>query len=270
MLAQLPQSLNSASFRVKYEILRVFLQAGVAFTGVNFPSPALLDDYEGLWRFLKHVRVLKEKPLPEKSEKAAWEAAKGGFNCADRVVVLSGSLKFDGSNATGPLYRFKLKPLKLDLSYRLSCRLGSDRFLEIDMPHLTDPGKTTNGYPQLLRDLGERGIGVLLDWLVDSKHSLLGRYWQPFSTKPKEKRGKKREDPSESETAHCVYFFAVDSPEFGIVDGQPGISPKSLKMSIASLLDTIRLTRKNVHQPFLKLFSRTSIGTYLFSLANYD
>jgi hypothetical protein len=229
---------------------------------VNFPSPDLLDDYDGLWRFLKNVKVLKDSPLPEKSDKVAWDSARGSFACGDRAVVLSGSLKFDESSLTGPLYRFKLKPMKLDLSYRLSRRLGSHRFLEIDMPHLTDPAKMMNGYPQILRDLGDRGLHILLDWLVDGNHSIFGRYWKPFFTKPKEKRSKKREDSAESKTSHCVYFFAVDGYGIDIVDGQPGGIPRSLRIDITTLLDMIRLTRKNTHQPIFKLFSRTSLGMF--------
>lgn len=234
--------------------------AGISFEGFDSPSPELWDNYDGLWQFLRTHQVLKGKPFPEKSERAAWDAAQNSFRTSERAVVLSGSLKFDSSSPTGPLYRFRLKPMKIDLSYRLGRQLGSHRFLEIDMPHITDPGKMMKEYPKLLKDLGDRGLQILLDWFVDGTHSILNRSWKPFFCKPKDRRGKKEEESTESETSHCVYFFAVDGSDFDLVNAIPGNAPKARKVDITTLLDMIRLTRKNKHQPIFKLFSRTSLA----------
>jgi hypothetical protein len=119
---------------VIYEITRVCLYAGVSFSDIDFPEPAILDDYNILWRFLKSVKALERKPFPERCSETIWDLASESSNFAQgfRGVVFSGSLRFDNeaSTSSSPLFRFRLEPMKLDLSHRLGRRFGHYRFFE--------------------------------------------------------------------------------------------------------------------------------------------
>ena len=262
LVVELPPCLDSHSFRVKFEILRVFLQAGIPVAEINFPAPNVLDNYDQLWRFLQGLPVLQGKPLAEQSAKEAWDAACDDFSKGGLAVVLSGSLRFNEStDPTDPLFRFRLKPMKLDRSHRLGRRLGNDRFLEIEMPNLDG-----NHIPSAIEKLGDKGRQILFKWLVDGPHRVLGRSWQPFYSKKKEsnaKSGKREKKKDLSETAHCVYFFAVSGS--GLRDSReyPDEPFRRRTMSVKSLLDTVRPTRKNMHQSDLKLFARTALGNIL-------
>lgn len=236
------------SLNIVYEITRVFLHAEAPIMNVEFSSDDHLGDYDALWVFLKTHPMLKDKPFPERSSKEAWEAAKNDYKKGGLAVVLGGSLEFNES-ITGPLFRLRLKPLQLELSHRVGRRLGNDRFFEVDMPHLTG-----RELPKLLQDLGPQGQDAVLQWLVDTSHSLFGRSWKPFFCKPADRKSTKAQKTgkkifkSDSELAHRVYFFAVSGK--GLEEEIP----------IRVLLNKIRLERKNKHQSFLKLFSRTSLG----------
>ncbi|RDL40876.1 uncharacterized protein BP5553_00855 [Venustampulla echinocandica] len=206
---KLPASLRLMSLNIVYEITRIFLHAEVPILNVEFSSDDHLNDYDALWQFLKSHPMLKDRPFPERSSKEAWEAAATGYRKGGLGVVLGGSLEFNES-AAGPLFQLRLKPLQLELSHRVGRRLGNDRFLEIDMPHLTG-----RGLPKLLQDLGVRGQDAVFQWLVDTPHSLFSRCWNPFFCKPADRKTKKAQKTSkkifktDSELAHRVYFFAV-------------------------------------------------------------
>jgi hypothetical protein len=261
----LPPSLDveSAKLYVLYEITRVFAYVGVSMAGVNFPQTVDFDDYDKLWSFLQSVPQLKGKTFPPKSERAAWEAAKTEFTSKgtglDLGVVLSGSLTYEMSDCMSAMFQFQLRPLTLEKKHRLSRRLGEDRFIQIDMPHLHG-----EFLPKLLQ--GERGHAALLKWLVERRHWLFGRTWRPFHCKLKERKDKKEKKKDKvSDPAHCVYFFAVDGR--GLYNTGSSISinnerpqERHTAMEIDALLNMVRLTRKNKHQPYLKLFSRTSLG----------
>jgi hypothetical protein len=264
----LPPSLDIewAPLYAIYEIVRVFSHAGVSMADVEFPLTEDFSDYDKLWLFLRDLPQLQGKTFPPRSERAAWEAAKTGFTSngagLELGVILSGSLTFDMSDSMSPLFQFRLRPLTLDKTHRLSRRLGEDRFIQIDMPHLQG-----RFLPKLLQ--GDRGQDFLLKWLVGRRHWLFGRCWRVFHCKPKERKEKgekKKKKDKPSDPAHCVYFFAVDGQ--GIF---PSGSSTSMRfeppeerhtvIEIDALLNMVRLTRKNQNQSYLKLFSRTSLGT---------
>ena len=257
----MPSSLRSAPLCVTYEITRVFLHAGVPLTEIGFPELSNMNDYDALWRFLKNLPALKGMPFPERCGREVWASALDDYRRGFRGVMLAGSLRFNNSAITGPFFRFQLDPMKLDLSHRLGRRYGNDRFLEIDIPHLTG-----RHIPRTLSDLGDRGREIIVEWLVDGKHQFLGRLWKPFHTKAKDRirRDRKQDAAEDPETAHRLYFFAVDGNGFRdkmslFPDVRDAVvhSPISIK----SLLNSIRPTRENTTEPFLKLFARTSLGT---------
>jgi hypothetical protein len=59
------RSMESASLLV-YEIIRVCLHANVSFSAINFPEPAILDDYNILWKIFKGVPAMDGKSFPER------------------------------------------------------------------------------------------------------------------------------------------------------------------------------------------------------------
>lgn len=241
--------------RVIYEITRVCLHVGVSFAEIDFPEPAVLDDYTILWRFLKSVPALEGKLFLERCSETIWELASGDFSHGFRGVVFSGSLRFNIDGSGKPLFHFRLLPMKLDLSHRLGRRFMDDRFLEIDMPALTG-----RDIPQSLRKVGARGYDIVCNWLVGSRHPLLGRFWKPFFAKtlPPPKKRKRDSDKSEVDEiafSNRLYFFALDGVEIGL----PKTETRAV-MTIQELLDAIRPTEENETQPFLKLYARTSLA----------
>lgn len=246
---------------VVYEITRVFAHAGVSISDIKFPGVSTFSNYNILWDFLRHLPILEGKSFPDKSDPLAWEAANGDYTYKGSGVVLGGSLKFNYTSETGPFFHFRLKPLSLDRRARLGRKLGEDRLLILDMPHLR--GKDV---PKILQ--GEDGQNLLWDWLVDEPHWLFGRSWKPFHTKPKvdknkQERKKAKKDKKENkkeETSHHVYFFAVSGNGLGQRSQSPEGEVRP-NIEIPKLLnENVRLTRKNKHHSYLKLFSRTGLG----------
>jgi hypothetical protein len=135
----------------------------------------------------------------------------------------------------------------LDLSHRLDRRFGHDRFFEIDMPDLAG-----RYLPKSLKAIGARGPEIIYHWLVSSKHPLMGRKWQPFFVKSIDRKERKRQAKSEDDevaVAHRLYFFSIGHQQ----------SESDIR-TVDQLLDYIRPIEDNMHQPFLKLFSRTALA----------
>jgi hypothetical protein len=83
----------------------------------------------------------------------------------------------------------------------------------------------------------------------------VGRNWQPFFVKSIEKNERKRQAKSEDDevaAAHRLYFFAVNTIQH--------FESESDVRDINQLLDAIRPIEENRSQPFLKLFTRTSLA----------
>ncbi|CAG8979219.1 hypothetical protein HYALB_00013146 [Hymenoscyphus albidus] len=253
---KLPPSLENAPVHVICEIAGVFCHVGVSMSEVDFPASSTLSDYATLWKFLKQLSALQGKTFPERSETAAWEAADTRYTCKGSGVVFGGSLKYNHLSETGPFYQLALKPMTLDRRHRLGRKLGDDRFLELDMPHLKG-----NGVPEIIQ--GERGQAIVMNWLVNGPHWLFGRSWKPFHCKPKKSKSRQEKNKDKKEKmseVSLMYFFAVRGN---------GILPRGASrdegahqtIEIAQLLDRyVRITRKNEHQSYLKLFSRTSLA----------
>jgi hypothetical protein len=209
----------------------------------------VLDDYNILWRFLRGISALEGKPFPERCSEKLWNLASGNFTDGFRSVVLSGSLRFAPGSASNSFFQFRLAPMKLDLSHRLGRRFGHDRFLEIDIPDFTG-----RNLPKSFKAVGARGPEIIHNWLVSSRHPLVGRYWQPFFLKSIERKERKREVKNEEEEVAAVqkiYCFAV---------GGVGVGTDNHIETIEQLLNAIRPIEENRHQPFLKLFTRTSLA----------
>lgn len=176
-------------------------------------------------------------------------------------MVFGGCLHFK-SDEDDAFFRLKLDPLKLELSHRLGRRFGHDRFFEILMPQLSG-----RHIPSALATLGSRGPPIIIKWLVETTHRLIGWSWKPFMVKDKEGRKNKpivTKDVEVVDTAFRIFFFAVDGPKFVKKDRlitHPDPRVGRPKMSMPVLLDCVRpLNARNEGQPFLKFFNRTTLG----------
>ncbi|KUJ08214.1 uncharacterized protein LY89DRAFT_338204 [Mollisia scopiformis] len=258
----LPATLEEkAPVCVLYEITRVFLHAEVPLSEFNAPVTSSLNDYQTLWAFLKSLPPLRGKSFPERCSDEIWACALKDYEKGFYSVSFSGSLSFN-TTSLDPMFQLRLDPLKFEYSHRLGRKFGHDRFLELSIPQLT--GRHIPKAVQRLADSLEVGQwkSKVFDWLVDSRHPLLGRKWQPFFTKPKDRTSKRREATT-SEAIYRVFFFAVDGFQFvnnTALMSNPDYSLGHPSMSIRRLLDHVRPTRANIHQTYLKLFNRTTLA----------
>ena len=243
---------SAISFRQAYEINRVVKHCNIRVENISSKVKANVDDYGTLWSLLTS-EVPKGKNLPEKSSIEAW--AQAGL-MSDRVA-LTGKLSYL-DRCKGPLFDFQLGPLKLDSSYRLSRRFGSDRFFTIDIP-----GITPDSLPSHLRHDASTVRDVLIRWLVNTEHSFLGRIWRVFYIKPTENRGEKGKQNPMNTSRHRVYLFAVNGQGFR-PKGQSGESDWRTnghqEKPIEDLIDWFMQASQNQQQPSLKFFARLNLG----------
>ncbi|TVY39001.1 RNA-dependent RNA polymerase [Lachnellula subtilissima] len=255
----LPNGLKLASFRVAYEITRVFQHVGVQvpWPDIRFPPNPILENYDKLWNFLANLDNLKDKVLPEKSSLEAWNVAVDDYQKGSYAVVLAGSLRFN-PDSRGPFFCFQLKPLKLDRSHRIGRRLGHSRFIEIDMPCLLVSG-LPKSIPTRLMNQTQR---VVWDWFWYQQHSLFGNAWKPFFVKDVESTSPKIEKSRPIEREVDLHRLqVVASRKLAIHFKTHPKRKKQLEISIDTLLDMIRPSQENIEQPYLKLFARTSLAT---------
>ncbi|KAL2074164.1 hypothetical protein VTL71DRAFT_7942 [Oculimacula yallundae] len=258
----IPRCLKTAKLCVVYEITRVFLHADVPLSELDAPVTHGLEDYDVLWKFLRSLPCLQGRSLPERSSKEAWTCAMENYEKGFLAIVLGGSLTFR-ADEEDTFFRLKLEPLKLEFSHRLGRRFGHDRFFEILMPQLSG-----RHIPASLEALGPRGPPIIIKWLVETSHSLVGWIWKPFMVKDKEKRNRKQlvitKDVEAVDTSFRIFFFAVDGTRFVDKDRlitRPNPRLGRPKMSIPVLLECVRpLNAKNEGQPYLKLFNRTTLA----------
>ncbi|PQE30188.1 hypothetical protein CJF32_00003667 [Rutstroemia sp. NJR-2017a WRK4] len=262
-IANMPTCLNEAPIFVAYEIVRVLLFTQVPMDEFDFPYVDEWLDYDVLWGFLRRSPVFRDKKFPERCEQEAWNTAKNGYKLGFRGVVFAASLCLSPNNPVS-LFSLKLQPLKLDYSHRLERRFGNDRFLELEVPNIegrTQSHNASKSEPNVWQSL--------IDWLVDADHQLLGRTWKAFFVKPKEDRKgdkkkrssslKSESDGSDASKAFRVYLFATDGIGISKASSSKKISGH-VAMKVQGLLDCIRPTQENSHQPYTKLFARTALA----------
>ncbi|KAI1500422.1 RNA dependent RNA polymerase-domain-containing protein [Biscogniauxia marginata] len=253
----LPSHLDAAPLAVRWEILRIALHCGIKIDDLRIEYDPTFTNQAKLWERLRSLPIFNGKSFPEKSRPEAWTASLNDKFCStDQVVVLGASLSTNMSK-TGPLFHFQLQPLKLDLPHRLDRRFGSDRFLEIVMPSMSEL--------KVLEPIHDD----IHHWLAKSSHVFLGRIWASFFVKPSLPKKVAREDTlgPESKTIHQerIYLFAEDGND--LIRHKTGkYSPKGesfrahTKMSRECLLDWLLQIDLNQTQPLLKLFSRITLG----------
>ncbi|KFY22387.1 hypothetical protein V493_06625 [Pseudogymnoascus sp. VKM F-4281 (FW-2241)] len=273
---ELPRCLRGAPLCLRYETIRVFLHAEVSMDGLHVDDIHTLHDYDAFWKFLKDLPQLQGKSFPEKCAPKAWAySLKKWTDGKFEGVVMSASLKF-ASAKTGPFFKVQLKPLATALTHRLGRRFGNDRFLEVTLPNLTKcrpPGITDDDLEMRRKEISH--------WIIKNGHEFMGIEWHAFGLK--DARSKKinnielkTSDDAENTPTHQVFFFAVDGIGFqrGTTPPTTGEAPEyHTKFTVEGLLRWLIPFRlgKNKKQPYLKLFSRISLGlskTYATVLLN--
>ena len=240
---------STLSFRQAYEVNRVAKHCNIPLENISSKVKANIDDYGALWSLLASQTPKGRKPLPEKSSVEAWTQA--GL-MSDRVAFTGKISYLDRSK--GPLLDFQLGPLKLDSSYRLSRKFGSDRFFIIDIP-----GVTPDLLPSHLRQDASTVRDILIKWLVNGEHSFLGRNWRVFYVRPIDNKGEKGKQSLANASKHRVYLFAVNGYDFGKKD-QPDETRGHVARPMEDLIDWFMQASQNRQQSYLKFFARLNLG----------
>ncbi|PGH36658.1 hypothetical protein GX50_00520 [[Emmonsia] crescens] len=261
--------------------LRYRYEAQRAANSLNIPVEDILQridrrklpEYEDFWKDIHNGgRSRLEKTVPE-----PWEMAVDQYE--DRkptgdVVTLSCELSWCSQNESG-YFKLALNPLKFMRSHRFCRRFGSDRFLEVTYPILTEPPA------HLVRkeDLAEKEIllEAISRWMVTSEHHLVGRVWrglylEDIQNKPKKFAKKDRDEiqvgmgATENPHKQKAYLFATDGIDFRKARHPLDIPPQGqtsgqrTSMSIDALINWHMPIAENNHQPDLKLFQRLHLG----------
>ncbi|KAF3016464.1 hypothetical protein E8E14_008482 [Neopestalotiopsis sp. 37M] len=264
---RIPLGVTKAPFVVIWEVLRALLHCNI--------DTSLLDDLEfndswddpiKLWHALQSHRAFSGKTLPEKSSKAAWDAAQTNFRVRKKAVILVISLT-PSTVATGPFFKVQLQPLKIDLTHRLARRFGPDRFIEMIVPSI-DPQNVP-----VLKNMPDEAITYTRRWLSTNPHPLAGRFWKPFfvrSFRDEHAKKSRKNDWFEPEPKQVMKdrfnLFAQDGNDFLPPESESQYPKKNepsdshAKMSVTGLIQWLLEPPSSAKQPVLKLFSRIALG----------
>ena len=214
------------------------------------------DTYDGLWAALDSVVVANGTHLPEKSHLTAWNRAGTDFE----GVSMSGELKFF-DQPSGPLFKLRLSPLKMEPTYRLARKFGGDRFLVLAMP-----GIGPENLPANLKDHHAVVREAIVRWLVDVEHSILGRKWRAFYVKAQtSKKAAKAGRSVTKDSRFRVFLFAEDGPGFGQAtrkDESDRWRISHPRMAVRELIEWFMSLKVNKTEPCLKLFARLALGSF--------
>ncbi|ESZ94181.1 RNA polymerase RNA dependente [Sclerotinia borealis F-4128] len=258
MLPTLPSCLKKAPFFVSYEITRVFLFIQAPISDFTLPYLKEWEVYDNLWNMLKTVPILQGKKFPERCGAKVWEIATKGYIRGFNGVVFAASLR-ENKKPSEPLLSFQLQPMKLDLTHRLERRFGSDRFFEFEIPDLE--GKR---YSPTMAKACPNAWDTLKSWLINGDHQLLGRTYKSFFVKIKDRKRKSALKSDAEEDSSIIPFrvFLFATNGYGFVKESKSKNPAPhvrIRMTVEELMNCIRPTVENKHQPYMKLFARTAL-----------
>lgn len=229
------------------------IQTGIPLEASKYAYAQGLDDYETLWSKIAMTAKQHGLPLPERSSMVAWKQCEQGF----KDVALTGSLKML-EQPGGGIFEFKLNPLKIERTYRLARKLGHDRFFVLSVPSI-EPQHLP---PHVRSDPNAQQS--IVDWLVHSEHSFLGRKWRAFYVKPESTR---KAGPYSSITLNegkfRVYLFAENGCDFAASTIGGEKDPRKMNhmpMGRKELIEWLMSFKNNRDEPALKFFSRIGLG----------
>lgn len=241
-----PSWLQTAPFPVAWEATRIAQHCSVDLTEIKNLA------YQDSWKIQQELRstlsrheAFQGKALPIASSDIAWTVSLVQTENMpfDQQVVYSASLDF--KSKSNPL-TLTIQPLKIEQSYRLGRRFGSDRFLE-----LLVPSPDTSNLPAFMKDKDDMFFKGLVEWLK-ARHAFCGRGWKAFYTKSGGSRKPIKDlqfgpDPRPVYKER-IYFFAEECG---------GTFPR---LVVPDMLDWALELRNNKSQPVLKLFQRIALG----------
>ncbi|KAL8905139.1 MAG: hypothetical protein Q9171_006787 [Xanthocarpia ochracea] len=248
-----PQKKAVVGLRQLYELCRVSTQTRIPLEALEYACAQAFDNYETLWSKLAVTAKQHGSPLPERSSSVAWKHSEQGF----KGVALTGSLKFLERPSEG-VFEFKLNPLRTEPTYRLARKYGQDRFFVLSIPSL----ESKDLPPHIRSDPNARRS--IVDWLVQSEHSFLGRTWRAFYVKPE---GSRKAGLSSlitlNESSFRIYLFAESGYDFLVGAKSGEKDPRTLDhapMELKKMVDWFIPAKVNRNQPALKFFARFAIG----------
>lgn len=218
-------------------------------------------DQKTLWTSLKAHPAFQGRKFPELCDAGAWDdSIHNNFSSSSRAVVLTASMTLNES-AVGPALLLNLHPLKREQSCRLYRRFNSDRFLDLRIPALDDwkiPGLPKEGLEE-----------IVAHWLTRTPHPFLARSWAAFWVRNERRKAVLKEPligrEPDSRGYERISLFAVDG--IGFLPTQISlllndVDPKSrVRCTRDSMLQWLLRFDKNRNEPYLKFFSRVSLGT---------
>ena len=246
-------------FRQVYEVVRVATESKIEISAFSGYLKKTEDDYSVLWMSL--CKVLKARGIspPERSSHIAWEKAQKDFQGAS----LTAKLSFHETAQDGYL-NLQLLPIKLEPTYRLSRHFGADRFLVVAIP-----GLGPEDLPLYLKVHSERFRDAFVEWVVKSRHRLLGRHWRAFFVKPESTKKTRNGNRSNKDTKFRLYLFAEDGPRFwhtrpsqvsGETDYRTSWVLDRPYVSVQKMIEWFMPFQPNRNQQILKFFARLSLG----------
>ncbi|RFN44855.1 hypothetical protein FIE12Z_10956 [Fusarium flagelliforme] len=255
--------LNQAPLIILWELTRAALHCRVDLSkwDLEYKPDQTWHDQNNFRNLIFRHRLFIGAGLPAPCDRAVWSAAFGSFTSYDKTVVLAAEFVVNNEDS-GPLYKLKLQPPRLELGHRLARRFGADRFMEIIMP-----SPTSRDAPEAIKK-DEQGADKVIRWLNDNLHYFLGRFWAPFYNREAKKSIKDPKPPHKPLTImqERVYFFATDGNNFRLPESQfpPLEEAVSLayrtKMRRSDLLNWAVNIEENAEQAVSKLFSRLALS----------
>ncbi|CAG1974943.1 unnamed protein product [Fusarium graminearum] len=255
--------LNQAPLIILWELTRAALHCRVDLSGwdLEYKADQTWHDQTSFRALIFRHRLFIGAGLPPPCDRVVWNAAFESFALHDKNVTLAAEFVINTEDS-GPLYKLKLQPPRLELGHRLARRFGADRFMEIIIP-----SPTSRDAPEIIRS-DEQGADKVIGWLNDNLHYFLGRSWSPFYNRAASKSVKDPRPPHKSITImqERVYFFAIDGNNFRPPENRfPALEEATsleyrTKMRRSDLLKWAIDVEANAFQPVPKLFSRLALS----------
>jgi hypothetical protein len=259
---------SDLSFRKGYELLRISQSAGLTVADLLSSTSSSGDDHEKLWASVSVLAAKSSSKLPEGGRAEAWNSAHGSYqdDTKTQSVIFSGTLEWNKPGVPG-IFHLQLHPLKLEESCRFHRAYGSDRFMSISMPSLSQ-----SYLPERLKYHHEALHASVTEWLATSAHDIAGRKWKAFYVETAKRKWRKRtrdteESKKRGKTVNIqgfkIHLFAVDGIDFSNVKGpSPPESPlgSHTKDSIENLLNWHIPIGANIESADCKAFQRFALG----------
>ncbi|WZH44240.1 RNA dependent RNA polymerase-domain-containing protein [Fusarium acuminatum] len=255
--------LNQAPLIILWELTRAALYCRVDLSEWDLEykqDDTWRDQVKFRGQIVRH-RLFVGQGLPPACDRVVWDAAFGSFTSQDRTIVLAAEFVVN-TDDTGPLYRLKLQPPRLEFGHRLARRFGADRFMEVIMP-----SPTSRDAPEIIKQ-DPQGSEKVIRWLTDKPHYFAGRHWASFYNRETKRTAKDPQPPHKTITImqERVYFFATDGNNFRLPEDQfpsqeeAKTPERRTKMRRSDLLTWAINVEGNASQPVPKLFSRLALS----------